>query len=322
MHTDEQIYEQFNPLFSDVADEADFPAKRPLLAHYTSIPNLERILESEEVWFSNPLVMNDLEEVRFGLLRGSELFHVSDVILNACGSPERFAKLRDAFNQCFRTFDEQHVLDTYVFCLSVHDESDTDGLLSMWRGYGSRGNGAAIVFDTNDLGVVDASPLIIARVHYASANERLSWLQDLIARFAVTLAASDVPEDKLYLAAHILFERLKLFALFSKHCGFSEEREWRVVYYPDRDKEKFLTPMLHYSIGARGVEPRLRFKVAPIAGLTTTEFSLERLINRIILGPSVSSPMARMAILRMLERLDMPSLKEKVYASSIPFRSV
>jgi hypothetical protein len=39
-------------------------------------------------------------------------------------------------------------LDTYVFCLCEHDPIHMDGLLSMWREYGRKGNGAALVFNT------------------------------------------------------------------------------------------------------------------------------------------------------------------------------
>jgi hypothetical protein len=29
-----------------------------------------------------------------------------------------------------------------------------------------------------------------------------------------------------------------MFALFTKHHGFKEEKEWRIVYHPDNDREK------------------------------------------------------------------------------------
>jgi hypothetical protein len=35
-----------------------------------------------------------------------------------------------------------------------------------------------------------------------------------------------------------LFERFKLFALCTKHYGFSEEKEWRAVYMPDAQPGK------------------------------------------------------------------------------------
>jgi hypothetical protein len=46
----------------------------------------------------------------------------------------------------FQSFDMNDAFDTYIFCLSEHDRSHTDGLLSMWRGYGQHGSGVALVF--------------------------------------------------------------------------------------------------------------------------------------------------------------------------------
>lgn len=46
----------------------------------------------------------------------------------------------------------------------------------------------------------------------------------------------------------IVFERLKLFALFTKHDGFKEEKEWRVVYLSERDTGKKLRSMLGYPL--------------------------------------------------------------------------
>jgi hypothetical protein len=101
--TDALFNGAFDQLWADVVDESDFPARRPLLAHYTSLATLEKILQTEEVWFSNPLVMNDLDEVRFGVLRGNELFHSSASIEQACGTSERYDTLRDAYVRAHAT---------------------------------------------------------------------------------------------------------------------------------------------------------------------------------------------------------------------------
>lgn len=313
-----KIEEVFAALWEGLVD--DFPSKRPLLAHYTSLITLENILRTEEIWFSNPLVMNDIEEVRFGVLRGNELFHNNSSIEKACGTPKRFAILRDAYVGNFRQFEDEHAFDTYVFCLSEHESSDSDGLLSMWRGYGGNGTGAAVVLDTSKLRVEESSPLIIARVWYASREHRSQWLATLLEKFATLLAEANVPDDKLYLPASFLFERIKLFALFSKHDGFREEKEWRVVYAPERDREKKLAPMFHYSFGARGAELRLRYKIAPMNGVSAPDLSLEKLVERLILGPSISSVLAQKAVTRMLERIGKPALAGRIHASGIPFR--
>jgi hypothetical protein len=261
-----------------------------------------------------------MEEVRFGILRGNEIFHASDAVASACKTPERHAILRDAYVGYFRQFEDNHALDTYVFCLSEHGKNDNDGLLSMWRGYGGNGTGAALVFDTSKIEVTDNSPLMVARVHYASTEARLQWLEDLVQRFAALLDATSVPDDQLHVPAYFLFERIKLFALFSKHDGFREEQEWRVVYAPDRDEGGKLSSMFHYSLGPRGAELRLRLKIAPLQGVSDAQMSLSRLLDRIILGPSISSLLASKAVIRMLDSVGKSNLSDRVVTSLIPFR--
>lgn len=319
--TDPEIQALFQPLYDDLKGDDSFPSRRPLLAHYTSVTVLEAILRNNEVWFSNPLFMNDMEEVRFGINAGANLFLASPEIESGCGSKQRFDLLKTSFNHWYNQFANDHVLDTYVFCLSEHTKDDNDGLLSMWRGYGGNGNGAAIVFDTAKIAALEESPLIIANVHYGTAEERLNWLRQRIAQFAGILASSGIPDDKLWLASFLFFERIKLFAIFTKHRGFKEENEWRTVYMRNRDAAKTFDRMFSYAVGARGVEPKLKLKIETIPGMPETDLSLSQVVERIILGPSLSSPLARGSVLKMLDTLGLSDLKERVIASTIPFRA-
>jgi hypothetical protein len=321
MKSDDDLYEPFRQtLWSDVEEAKSFPAVRPVLAHYTSIATLDAIMSNDELWFSNPLFMNDVEELRFGILEGIQAFHRNEAIRKACGSDERCKVLAEAFSACYAHFERKHAFDTYVLCLSEHEPGDTDGRLSMWRGYGSNGNGAAIVFDSAKIDVNDRSPLIFDRVTYASSAKRREWIEGKLTEFAERLHVQNVPTDKLYLPAHALFERIKVFALFTKHQGFEEEREWRAVYFPDRDSDHRLHSMFSYAIGRHGVEPKLRFKVAPIDGVTANDFSLSKLVHRILLGPSLSNQLAITAVRRMLEQVGKPELCERVFASTTPYR--
>jgi hypothetical protein len=172
------------------------------------------------------------------------------------------------------------------------------------------------------MNVIENSPLIMAQVNYATTEARMDWLKKLLSPFENLLVTSTVPDDKLHLAAYSLFERIKIFALFTKHHGFKEENEWRVAYLPERDIEKKLEPMFNYSIGSRGVEPKLKFKVLPIKGFTADDISLTKIIDRIILGPSISSPIAVAAVLRMLDVVKHMGLKPKLISSTIPFRPI
>jgi hypothetical protein len=316
---DAELNRRFGPLWDDSRNSPEFSEAKPLLEHYTSIPVLEAIVRNEELWLSNPLYMNDLEEVRFGITEGATAFVSSEKLEAACGTKERLAAVRQAFDYYYRKFDQEHVIDTFVFCTSEHERDDNDGLLSMWRGYGGNGSGAAIIFDTSKIMARDDTPIIIGKVEYASAEVRRHWIQQKIELFTQTMQKIAIPDDKLYIAASAFFERLKLFALFTQHTGFREEREWRMAYLPERDGTRAFANMIDYSIGPRGIEPKLKLKIQPISGITQEDLSLSKLIHRIILGPSHSSPLVRISVAKMLDRIG-PELKDRVVGSMIPFR--
>jgi hypothetical protein len=64
-----------------------------------------------------------------------------------------------------------------------------------------------------------------------------------------------LPDDRLYLAALAAFNFVKSSSLLTKHDGFSEEKEWRIVYVPEGDPLGYLKACLDYFIGPRGLEP-------------------------------------------------------------------
>ena len=264
--------------------------------------------------------MNDHEEVAFGIHSGLKAVGESDAILNACRSQKRREIVLHAFDRAYRQFANEHVLDTYVFCLSELRADDNDGLLSMWRGYGGNGSGIAWVINTGQFAAVQTSSLILARVHYGSRNERIAWLATKVAQFSNLLLSEELGDDDLNMATNALFERIKLFALFSKHKGFEEEREWRVVYTPARDPGGALQPYFGYFVGPRGVEPKLKLKLQPISGVTAPVFSLDLITDRLILGPTLSSPLAVSAFHKLLDGTKHPGLKARLHASGIPFR--
>jgi hypothetical protein len=319
--TEHEIIQLFSVLTVDLDDLKTIIRCKPLLAHYTSISVLENIMINNEIWLSNPLFMNDLEEVRFGLYEGIRLFEQCENLSRSCKTERGEIILRDAFNHYVEEFEDKHAFDTYVFCLSTHDPKNTNGLLSMWRGYGGQGNGAALVFNTNFIDApTENSPLILTRVHYASKEGRKSWLKEKIDEWCKLLEQAVIPDDKLYLAAYCLFNLIKFFALKSKHDGFMEEQEWRIIYMPDRDpngvwKERC---KFDYVMTTRGAEPKLKLKIEPFDANQTWTF--ENILDRIILGPCLSSRLAQRGIERMLQTVGRAEFQRKVCASDIPLR--
>ncbi len=311
-------------LAQDIIDDPDnYPNKKPLLAHYTSIETLESILKSDEIWFSNPLFMNDFQEIRFGITLGHRLFTNSRSIKEACKSEASYQKLTLAFEHYFEMFSNKDALDTYAFCFSEHNlDHDKDGLLSMWRGYGGNGKGIAIIFDLGSIKENTDSPLIISKVSYCSNEEHEAHINKLINITAEFIQKGSVNDDQLYLIAYHLFERIKVTALFTKHNGFKEEREWRVAYFKSRDPENAYQDQFGHLITNRGVEPKLKLNLSKVNKLTKNDLSLEKLIAQIILGPMVSDKLASESIRRLFDIHKKSSLGDKVVSSTIPYRSL
>lgn len=302
-------------LWADMQPEPP-PGQVPLLAHYTSIRTLERIAETGEIWFSNPLYMNDVDELRYGMTLGFDAVRTHQGLRHAC-PPEHYNALLDAFGQLYSAFDDETAFDVYVFSCSEHDaQIGDDGLLSMWRGYGIDGNGVAIVFDIGQL-LAARSPLLVHQVQYLSYEESEAWMEAKLDRFAQNLARLGGPPEAMQQAAAALFERIKLFALFTKHRGFHEEREWRLVYLREHDGQGMLTQQLSYAIGTRGIEPRLRLTMQALGPQAP---ALENLVERIILGPVLATPLALRSTQRMLE-LHRPAWADRVVRSSTPYRA-
>jgi hypothetical protein len=304
-------------LWADM-QQAPRPGELPLLAHYTSIRTLERIVQTGEIWFSNPLYMNDVDELRYGMNLGLHAVRSHVGLREAC-PPAHYNALLDAFDALFTAFDDESAFDVYVFSCSEHDaQIGDDGLLSMWRGYGGDGNGVAIVFDLAPL-VMPGSPLLVRKVAYLSYEASEGWIAQKLDAFAQALQRVGGPVEAMPGAAAALFERIKLFALFTKHRGFHEEREWRVVYLREQDRHGAFTQQLNYAIGSRGIEPRLRFTTDAIGGPEAAP-RLQDMVRRIILGPVLATPLALRSVVRMLE-LYQPGWTDRVARSSTPYRS-
>ncbi|WP_085906039.1 DUF2971 domain-containing protein [Kiloniella majae] len=323
----DNIYDLFNPIDEFILDiEDSYPSIRPLLAHYTNLTTAEEILKRNEIWLSNPLFMNDYEEVRFGVNNGLNLARQNENLKQALSTNENlniFSNfLDDHYHQYDNSDDEKDVFNTYIFCLSEHEDKNSDGLLSMWRGYGDTGRGVALVFDTSKIKPIHNSPLILGKVSYGSQEDRIKKLTELISSFADILKSNNLlSRNDLFYSAWALFERIKIFALFTKHNGFHEEQEWRLVYRPELDHANQFKTMKSYFNGPNGIEPKLKLQFDLLNKMLPEPLEFEEIIHRIIIGPSSASVLSERSTKLMLEMIGKQNLVPKVSSSSTPFRS-
>ena len=317
MNSQNLLNEFYTALSNDIDEANSFPNKRPLLAHYTSIAVLEQIILNKEVWFSNPLGMNDHEEIVFGMMTGANAFRVHRGLIDACGTAARHAILLEAFNGALQTFWDYEAFDTYVFCASKHDPADIDGRRSQWRGYGGNGSGAAIVFNSEKFTVNPKAQFIIAPVEYRTREEREEWAIGRLDLLAKLMGEHPLSDGDLAIPARAYLQRIKLASIYSKHIGFSEETEWRALYRAAHDTGGLLKDMLGHAIVRNGIEPKLKLKLAPLKDVLADDVSLEKLVDRIILGPTQASVLSRPTVQRLLLN---ESLSIRLYQSRTPFR--
>jgi hypothetical protein len=317
---DQNVAQRYSPLYSRFYQDELVKREPPMLAHYTSLEAAEKMLASHELWFSNPLFMNDWEEMRFGIIEGVALLERTDRVREALVSDARIQKFKTAFVRFYEHLDKVQLLDTYVFCFSEHQKDNQDGLLSMWRGYGGHGRGAALIFDTSKMSFVPGAPMYLCRVEYGSREERIATLETLLRMWAQITRQIELPDGQIAIAAYNALSVIKFYSLVSKHWGFREEQEWRVIHIADHDPLRRLEPRFSYALTTQGVGPKLKFHFERHSAGNYPEQSFGQLLHTILLGPSVSSPLTRMAFIRMLKNINRPEYSDRVRASSIPLR--
>lgn len=287
--------------------------------HYTSAATMISILRDRKIWMRNARCMNDV----------SEMQHGCDRLMSALGNDCRREKLINALNLCrpdaaekaFALFDQYrpNILDrTFITCLSEHDQrEDKLGRLSMWRAYGQDSVGVALVINKEVLFLEgNALNAFSSPVAYLTDEELLSDIDRIIANVAANedwLKKVDPIHLQRTLFATLLFGVTSL-----KHPGFWEEREWRVIHSPDI----FPSPVLKQSIEIIGGVPQQIFKIPleDFAVHRNVGFSPDKIISRLIIGPSNYPGQVKEAMVDALTAAGVKNAADRVVMSDIPLR--
>jgi len=109
------------------------------------------------------------------------------------------------------------------------------------------------------------------------------------------------------------------FAILSiKHMGFEEEREWRVIHRP------FDYPSAHVTdkIAAIAGTPQLIYQLPLVnrPGMNMPHLTLDRLLHRVIGGPSLHPETTWRALVEALRAKGVRSPEARVVISDIPLR--
>ncbi len=241
----------------------------PELMHYTTESGLKGIINSGSLWATNASFLNDREEIvhyfdkRLPLLvRDAADSYISLQSRDARGRSEiqRLGGSDDLAGRATKLLTEHlrektlRYNNPYILSLCAPADSmvRSNGLLSQWRGYG-RDGGFAIVLDTEKFGefLRDEERLFHYQymewgdVHYYGrgnqpASKDIADAEDRLRREVLHMIHGGTPKDHM-----AVYFALTYLSCLSKHWGFFEEREVRVVAIPQQPGSEIVNTNSH-----------------------------------------------------------------------------
>lgn len=315
------------PYYADKRREAQDNQIR--FVHYTSAEAAMSIADNRTVWLRNARLMNDFSEIEYGLERlfttyrgalGDRLRRCVDLV--AEGLVDEIGDL------LFRRWNPSSVDHTYLMSLSEHagpqaEHEDVHGRLSMWRAYGGRASVALVMNSAPFLAECDVITAVTSPVLYAD-QERFNIEFERIVSGLEKLSphlpsfGREALHDGLFFAFHCAI-------LSTKHPGFCEEREWRIIYsakiYPCENIDR--NRSVRSVRGVPQIVHELPLRDIPDDGERRGLYGAEipALLDRVIIGPSEDGRIVQEAVIDILKCLEVQDAANKVVVSGIPLRN-
>jgi len=196
--------------------------------------------------------------------------------------------------------------------------NDSFGRLSMWRAYGGT-NGVALVM--NNAPFQDSAPSDVLKIYGSPVAyfegkefmERFGEIVKSIENEADFLKRRDRDEIKAR-----IFKMLAFGAVCTKHPGFAEEVEWRVIHFPWWEKSVHVIKEI---VVIQCVpQPVYKIPLTDIPEKGLHGITIPALIDRIIIGPTRDPLAMREAFIDLLGQSGVDQPGNKVFVSDIPLR--
>lgn len=312
---DKQLAKIFQPIYQERVNALDM--KRMRFAYYTSATTGLNILRGRELWMRAAACMNDYREVDYGIQLLNGAIYGSEIrrsrLRELAQSLHWGESMLEDFLADLNRNENALVTHTYLACISEHTELENErGRLSMWRAYG-RKTGVAFVMNVDAILHPESQlPLRVSPVEYLDRSRfeiGLDWMIAHVERYVHALQCEQ-PERLLK-----YFHEVLLASLFSlKHPGFVEEREWRIIYHEELGR-------LPYDLVSVDGVPQVVYKMPICAvGEQPPGLPIEKLLDRIIIGPTQYAEVIAQAFVKALEELGVGDAEARVCMSNIPLR--
>jgi hypothetical protein len=280
-----------------------------ILYHYCSNRTLVNILKTNEIWLSDPRLMNDSQEFR----HAGEIFALT-FTTEAEKFRNHYEKLGyppEAFNQWVAhvanrmkdpsVFPLNDRSSPYIFCLSSEWDS-----LSQWRAYG---NGEfCIGFDREELRTRAQGDVFKVSYKKAEPDQQMaSGIHGFFESHKKHIHGTSL-ETEVRWAGHEDFARVREKQYLQiKDKSFEDEKEWRLIkfIYP-KDERVFFHDSGRYPV------PRAKVSIFD------TPESAASIVREIVCGPGADKERAEAAF-EMIRRT--MGIDPKIRYSQIPYRT-
>ncbi len=285
--------------------------------HYTTAEAAVNMIRTKEVWMRNATAVNDFMEIEHGIRCLTNAYNGAlgerfKIALNKI-----FPGFTDELEQKFNGWLPHFRTDTFITSVSEHlSEEDTLGRLSMWRAYGGS-TGIAVVLNQGPfLSQSDALKAYTSPVAYKSiASFGLDFEKVVQNIETATTFIESIGRDQVMAS---VFAMLRFSILCTKHPGFSEEREWRVVCSPAFERSDRLIEDIQIIRGTPQKIYKIPLKNVPEQGLLGAEVA--EIVERVIVGPTQYPTSVKDAVVSLLESAGVQNAATKVFVSDIPLR--
>lgn len=292
--------------------------KNGRFVYYTSAETAMKMIHNKEVWLRNAKGMNDFLEVVHGFECFREAFKDSTEGKSLrgyikCLFPRLVDKLVMHIDGWYPILRDK----TYILSVSEHKESeDPDGRLSMWRAYGG-GHPVAVVLKNGPfLNDTDAFKAYSYPVRYKETNHIKTQFTKLESRLRNKEYFIKMKGEN-YLV-NGLFHLFKETILCTKHPGFEEEQEWRVVYCPDYVSSENVISSIESIEGVPQQVYKIKLKNLPEEGFH--DATIPEVVDSILIGPCDGAFLLKDAFQKLLSHSGCNNADQIVYCSGIPIR--
>jgi hypothetical protein len=278
------------------------------LYHYTDGAGLRGIVESQKLWFTSYLHLNDPSELTHGM-------NIAHRLLGEIGRTAGDGLVEMFCDMVDNIFQHGHFRDVFGFYIASLSRADND--LGQWRAYADNGRGFALGLAPHLFEAVETSNpkptehIVMPVVYGNGADQRY--------RTAIENAAGVVQANRLLLsdktigipfmremANQLIAGQLIGISLGVKHEAYSHEREVRLIVLGTHDAQKS--------------DVRTRIRGSEIVPYMESELPLREKegIVEIVIGPA-ADPSANGTVQRLLQSFGV-NPEHRIRESGIPYR--